>query len=824
MPAGSDTFVWHPVSGLVRSADAAHLPSPSCSAAGRQRPRLRAALPGIATNQRLLSIEPTEPPSFEEVMRAGQRRHRYAADERRRLAAGTRRARGRRDRPRRRQRRPVRRGRSGGHARLRGSGCFRGTVELEGGASSASGTAGASPRSSRAKTKWAAAGRTGSQRLANWPAAPASDAEEPRAAPQQPDRTAVALAPEFARPRPALCAAAHRHRRRGDALPSALLTERSVNFNLGRLGGGRAADYWDLSDDYRRKLASAIANWPIARSASAVIAARRTSSQNCSATSAPRPRPSPTAAISAKPPSSTKIASNSRWPRPAACSAGPLDRSRRPLRASANSKSPATSSASSTSPNRPSRRTGRRSASPPRGRSPRTGPAVRKQTRITGQRADRPDQRLARLHASRALSGRGLRAARASPQARAGRGAGRGRTGRSIRHQAGDAGRRLGPRDDELSARGRPRRRAVRDPRPRLAKPACRQSCRIGEPVAGPEDDGSRRPPAGARLHALSRSAGRRGAAASGGPGHARPDRARQFAAARQLVPLAARQLEGRGQRRRRVLCRRLPAELALGVRGRWDGTVQVPVGDPAVVPAEVYRFADLPGRRSARPGVDVSACAAGQSERDMQFVASDRFQRAMSRLSRWGSEHPLEGLTYGMGHSLLLLTLPEPGVAQVVPYDVPLRVQGLRTLTYSVEALAEDEDDEIVRPLPSSPASNRFISRWARACTARASSKPPRSTARPSCRSPAPRRMPGASSWPASRGATCSGAIQPRAPRRASPRTSRGRSSASTARRHVVAAAQETVEVFSTLGGRLAYLGQTSAPGAEPLAILSDD
>ncbi|HZN36653.1 MAG TPA: hypothetical protein VFB80_22645 [Pirellulaceae bacterium] len=41
---------------------------------------------------------------------------------------------------------------------------------------------------------------------------------------------------------------------RGLSRPGASLTERNVDFSLARLGGGSSADFWTLSDEYRRKL------------------------------------------------------------------------------------------------------------------------------------------------------------------------------------------------------------------------------------------------------------------------------------------------------------------------------------------------------------------------------------------------------------------------------------------------------------------------------------------------------------------------------------------------------------------------------------------
>jgi hypothetical protein len=97
--------------------------------------------------------------------------------------------------------------------------------------------------------------------------------------------------------------------------------------------------------------------------------------------------------------------------------------------------------------------------------------------------------------------------------------------------------------------------------------------------------------------------------------------------------------------------------------------------------------------------------------QREMHFLATDKFPQPMRVSPVWGAEQPLEGLTYGLTHTLQLLTLPEPGVAQIAPYDKGQRLQGLRTMTFFAAALDEpgeddtafEEDDfeQIVRPLP---------------------------------------------------------------------------------------------------------------------------
>jgi tetratricopeptide (TPR) repeat protein len=55
---------------------------------------------------------------------------------------------------------------------------------------------------------------------------------------------------KFALPLNALLAAAHR----GLAPPSNRLSKRKIDFNLGRLGGGRPADFWHIAEQFRQRL------------------------------------------------------------------------------------------------------------------------------------------------------------------------------------------------------------------------------------------------------------------------------------------------------------------------------------------------------------------------------------------------------------------------------------------------------------------------------------------------------------------------------------------------------------------------------------------
>ena len=271
MSADAALFVWHPRLGLVRfdSADVLSV----CDLLSPPRPtgqRWDAAQPGIAVNQRLLSIEPTHRLTLEDLTAAAR------GDIGTQPMAG--------------ENLPRRPGEPMGgavgqavtQAGLTAAAAAAGAVGaaaaamaagvqglagmLGGGAGGGAGAA----QPQRATAPAAAPETTWLERLANWAR------EQQRALTGNLDQLrnrqverllhmlehAPDLGLKFAIP---FSGDGGLHR--GLSRPGASLVERNVDFSLSRVGGGGSVDYWDLSGDYRRRLMEqyrALANREIA--------------------------------------------------------------------------------------------------------------------------------------------------------------------------------------------------------------------------------------------------------------------------------------------------------------------------------------------------------------------------------------------------------------------------------------------------------------------------------------------------------------------------------------------------------------------------------
>jgi tetratricopeptide (TPR) repeat protein len=259
-------------------------------------------------------------------------------------------------------------------------------------------------------------------------------------------------------------------------------------------------------------------------------------------------------------------------------------------------------------------------------------------------------------------------------------------------------------------------------------------------------------------------------------------------------------------------------------VRGRWDGHVQLPTGDPCIVPTEstdgpIFLAVDPRGLAWTYLHVPPQ-----HPTREVQFAATDKYPRAMRVSPVWGSENPLEGLTYGLGNSLHLLTLPEQGIAQIVPYDQAQRVQGIRTIEYLALDLDDQQEEEIVEvhPLPFFAREQSLylgIGPWLISNSARTEAKRLLSTVLSitgSAQHTRARIIVGCEQggyvlWGDS--AHCpSTRFSPELHQPVVGLTRGG---------WLIAATKASVEVFSTHDGRLGFHGQFSDLGHEPLAVL---
>jgi hypothetical protein len=252
LPDDGTLFVWHPAAGLLRLdpsqffsiARLVAAPPASCET-------WSAAQPGVAVNQRLLSVEPTERPTLEDVMNRGrddigsqsplgnalpQHPGEPAGGAVGRAVAS------------------AAYGAAEGAAKMLASvsQAFAGAMsKLGAGATSATGGAGhAASSAGRSGPNWI-------ERLADWARkqqqALSSNIDQLRHREIERLLHALSTSPDdglrFALPLTDLGAG------RGLANPGGQLIEHDINFNLGRLGGGRySSDHWHLPAQYRQQL------------------------------------------------------------------------------------------------------------------------------------------------------------------------------------------------------------------------------------------------------------------------------------------------------------------------------------------------------------------------------------------------------------------------------------------------------------------------------------------------------------------------------------------------------------------------------------------
>jgi len=258
LPEGDALYVWHPRLGLLRYEPADVISVSDLLVPPKESgERWDAAQTGIAFNQRLLSIEPTQRPTLEDLIAAA------------RGDIGT---------------QPLAGGQLPSHPGEPAGGAIGQAVAQAGltaaaaaagavgaaasamaarvqslaGMLSAGGTQSRGVQPQRTSNASAAAGSNWLERLADWARnqqqALASNLDRLRN--RQIERLLNMLqnSPDVGL-RFAIPFGAGGGLHRGLARPGASLVERNVDFSLMGVGGGGAADFWNLNDEYRRKLA-----------------------------------------------------------------------------------------------------------------------------------------------------------------------------------------------------------------------------------------------------------------------------------------------------------------------------------------------------------------------------------------------------------------------------------------------------------------------------------------------------------------------------------------------------------------------------------------
>jgi len=257
-----------------------------------------------------------------------------------------------------------------------------------------------------------------------------------------------------------------------------------------------------------------------------------------------------------------------------------------------------------------------------------------------------------------------------------------------------------------------------------------------------------------------------------------------------------------------------------LVIRGRWDGEIQISVGEPWIVPHEqrerpIFLAADPRGL-----GTLFLHVAPGCPQHQQMFPATDRFPRAVVAGPHPGCTNFTEGLCFGASGSVHLLdTMPEEWIADVKCFAPSLRLDGQRSFALSPEMV---EDAEVIRPLPFYVRGNSFylglgttllslragqeattVHSTIRSITGSAWHSRPRIVA--AC------AQGGVVIW----GVTADSPRNTFAMDLAEPVVGLARGG------WLVAATDDTIEVSSTQGGQLSWIGKTHGPEQPPIAVV---
>lgn len=256
-----------------------------------------------------------------------------------------------------------------------------------------------------------------------------------------------------------------------------------------------------------------------------------------------------------------------------------------------------------------------------------------------------------------------------------------------------------------------------------------------------------------------------------------------------------------------------------LVVRGRWDGKIQISVGQPWIVPHEQR---DRPIFLTADPrglGKLFVHLASGWPQHEQMFPATDGFPTALRAGPHPGSTNFTEGICYEASGSVYLLeTLPEEWTAGVKCYAPTLRLEGQRSFALSPEMV---EHDEVIRPVPFYVRGNSFyLGLGATLISLRAGQDATtvHSTIRSFTGSAAHSRVRiiaacaqgGVILW----GVTADSPRSTFAMDLAEPVVGLARGG------WLVAATNDTIEVSNTQGSQLTWVGEVPGPGQPPIAV----
>ena len=134
-------------------------------------------------------------------------------------------------------------------------------------------------------------------------------------------------------------------------------------------------------------------------------------------------------------------------------------------------------------------------------------------------------------------------------------------------------------------------------------------------------------------------------------------------------------------------------------IRGRWDGQIQVSVGDPWIVSNELRERPIFLAADPHEHGELLVHVAPGCPRHQQMFSATELFPRALLIGPHRGCTNFTEAICYDASGSIHLLEAqPEEWIVDVRCYTANLRLDRQRSFNLSAETV---EYDEVIRPLP---------------------------------------------------------------------------------------------------------------------------
>jgi len=141
-------------------------------------------------------------------------------------------------------------------------------------------------------------------------------------------------------------------------------------------------------------------------------------------------------------------------------------------------------------------------------------------------------------------------------------------------------------------------------------------------------------------------------------------------------------------------------------VRGRWDGEVQIAVGQPWTASHELRGRPILLAADPRGLGKLYVHLAEGCPQHAQTFSATDKFRSGLVAGPHPGSTAATEAMCYGADSSVYLFQAAEEWTVEVKGFVSTERLEYIRTFALSPQML---EDSEVVRPLPFHVRGNSF-------------------------------------------------------------------------------------------------------------------